>query len=186
MFLEFTIFWLPLVYAPMIPAIYVILWNQPDLEITESLRTIAVYFLPGTILALVLAEIDYRIIAPETLIPEWSLVYLIFLVIVMVAFVGMVEELLFRGVIQRTLENRIGYWPGLLLASGLFGIMHSVYGSGWQLVFAGGSGLIFGLLYDRTNSILLVSYTHGCFNFFLFAVLPFYGSQFEPLTRILM
>lgn len=48
----------------------------------------------------------------------------------MVLFVGLAEELLFRGIIQTDLQRIFGKLPGLLSASYLFGIMHLT----WRLL----------------------------------------------------
>lgn len=69
--------------------------------------------------------IEYRTITPEALVPEWSLLQLATIAVVMIAFVGFVEELLFRGVLQAALADRLGTWPGIVLASVIFGLMHA-------------------------------------------------------------
>jgi len=59
--------------------------------------------------------------------------WLLFLVAVVVA--GLTEELLFRGVLSRTLEaTRLGFWGGAALASASFALLHMQYGPGGQLV----------------------------------------------------
>ncbi len=52
-----------------------------------------------------------------------------------VVFAGLTEELLFRGVLSRTLEaTRLGFWGGATLASAAFALLHMQYGPGGQLV----------------------------------------------------
>jgi membrane protease YdiL (CAAX protease family) len=59
--------------------------------------------------------------------------WLLFLVAVVVA--GLTEELLFRGVLSRTLEATwLGFWAGAGLASAGFALLHMQYGPGGQLV----------------------------------------------------
>jgi membrane protease YdiL (CAAX protease family) len=59
--------------------------------------------------------------------------WLVFLAAVVLA--GLTEELLFRGVLSRTLEaTRLGFWGGAALASAAFALLHMQYGSGGQLV----------------------------------------------------
>jgi membrane protease YdiL (CAAX protease family) len=58
-----------------------------------------------------------------------------FLILVAVVFAGLTEELLFRGVLSRTLEGtRLGFWGGAALASAAFAMLHMQYGLGGQLV----------------------------------------------------
>lgn len=176
-FVELTIYWFPLVYAPLLPAIYVVVSGQENLSIDTNPRAAARWLLPAIPLSILLAEVEHAIITPEPLIPEWSLAQLLIIAAVMFGFVGFVEELLFRGIFQRTLEDRLGRWQGLVLASALFGLMHSTYGMGWEIAFAGVIGFVLGLIYDRTDSLLLVTFIHGLLNVFLFGVIPIHGSM---------
>ncbi|MBS0243344.1 MAG: CPBP family intramembrane metalloprotease [Proteobacteria bacterium] len=59
--------------------------------------------------------------------------WLIFMAAVVLA--GPVEELLFRGVLSRTLEGTwLGFWGGAALASAAFAMLHVQYGVGGQIV----------------------------------------------------
>lgn len=174
-FFELTLYWFPLIYGPLLPAVYLLGRSQDAVDI--RIGWTALLALPLALaLSWALAEIEYTILQPEQLIPAWSLPQLLLITVVMVGFVGLVEELVFRGVLQRTLETRLGRWPGLVVASAVFGLMHSGYGLPLELLFAGSIGLLFGLIYDYTDSIALVAVIHGALNVFLFAVIPFQGS----------
>lgn len=66
------------------------------------------------------------------------------------------EEFAFRGVLQQHLARGLGTWPGLLIASVLFGLSHLNFGKfpNWHLVvLAGASGLFNGWAYQETGSI---------------------------------
>jgi membrane protease YdiL (CAAX protease family) len=70
------------------------------------------------------------------------------------------EELLFRGVLQGSLENRYGRWPGILLTSLLFALLHDP----WRFVpilFIGG---LFGYLVSRGHSIYYGMVAHAITN----------------------
>lgn len=59
--------------------------------------------------------------------------WLMFLAVVVLA--GVTEELLFRGVLSRTLEaTRLGFWGGAGVASAAFAVLHMQYGPGGQFV----------------------------------------------------
>lgn len=177
-FFELTLGWFPFVYAPLIPALLLVGRDQESVELTRFPHPAYLFGgLPLAVgLSLVLAEIEYSIIRPGALVPSLAWPNLLFIGIVMVCILGFVEELLFRGILQQTLEARIGTIPGLLLTSALFGLMHSGYGLPAEIVFAGVIGLILGVVYDWTKSILLVTVMHGLLNVFLFAVIPINGS----------
>lgn len=178
-FFQLTVFWFPLIYGPLIPGLYLLVRSQSPVE-PELVRRPSqlVGLLPAAFLAsIVLAELEFAILQPEGLIPAWTAQNVLLLAVVMVGFVGLVEELLFRGILQRTLQSELGRWPGLLLASGVFGLMHSGYGIPAEVGFAAGIGLALGLVYDWTDSLALVSIIHGTLNVFLFGVIPLRGSM---------
>jgi membrane protease YdiL (CAAX protease family) len=177
-FVDLTIYWFPLVYAPLLPGIYVVAQTQERARPSFNPQKAALLFPAALVLSILLAEIEYSIITPGALIPEASLAQFALISVVMFVFVGLTEELLFRGILQRVLEDRIGYWPGLMLTSLLFGMMHSAYSALTELLFAAGIGLLFGLIYDRTDSLLLITTIHASLNVFLFAVIPLSGSLF--------
>nr|QNO49300.1 hypothetical protein ANJBEOKM_00040 [Methanosarcinales archaeon ANME-2c ERB4] len=173
-FFTITLYWYPLIYSPMFISIYLILRYQDtsfdDIGMhTKHLR----YYIPlALIIGAILAWVEYRIIHPEPLIPELRIANMLTLVIIMFVFVGLVEELIFRSILQTKLQQSIGISSGLLVASVLFGIMHSGYGSVYELLFATAAGLIIGYLYQKTGSLPFVTVIHGTVNVLLFGVLP--------------
>jgi len=76
---------------------------------------------------------------------------------------GLGEEMLFRGIIQQGLQGWLGPWPGLLLASFVFGAAHWV--SRTYMVFACLMGLYLGLLYWRTDNLLVPIIVHALYDF---------------------
>jgi membrane protease YdiL (CAAX protease family) len=174
-FVERTLFWFPLVYAPVLPAVYFVIRAQPDLGLRFNGRAFGLLVVPALVVSAFLGEVEWLILTPEPLITEWSLTQLLLVAVVMVGFVGFVEELLFRGVLQAGLKAYVGQWGSILLVSALFGLMHSGYGSGTQLLFAGSLGLLYGVVYEFTDSLVLVTVMHGVLNVFLFAVVPIHG-----------
>ncbi|MCJ7557849.1 MAG: CPBP family intramembrane metalloprotease [Gammaproteobacteria bacterium] len=76
---------------------------------------------------------------------------------------GLGEEMLFRGVIQQALQQWLGPWAGLLLASLVFGAAHWV--SRTYMVFASLMGLYLGLLYWLSGDLLLAAIVHALYDF---------------------
>ncbi|WP_336000307.1 CPBP family intramembrane glutamic endopeptidase [Halorientalis halophila] len=171
-FFVLTLSWFPFIYGPLVPALYLVVSGDNDLNPRAGLRS-AVTLFPAILLgAWLLAHLEFAVIQPDGLLPAWSPLHVAFLAVVMIGFVGFVEELLFRGILQRTLESRMGYWPGILTASVVFGLMHSGYSDPNEVALAAGIGLAFGLLYDWTDSLAAVTVAHGLLNIFLFGALP--------------
>lgn len=173
-FFTMTLYWYPLIYSPMFISIYLILryQNASFDDIGMHTRYLNRYIPLALIIGAILAWVEYRIIHPEPLIPELGIANMVTLVIIMFVFVGLVEELIFRSILQTKLQQSMEPWEGLLLASVLFGIMHSGYGSVSELLFATAAGLIIGYLYQKTGSLPFITVIHGTTNVLLFGLLP--------------
>ncbi len=76
------------------------------------------------------------------------------------------EEILYRGIILRFLEIRYSFFTGLIISSLLFGLAHD-YDFAF-IIFATLSGIIDGLLYKKTNSIIPVLIGHVTYNLYTF------------------
>nr|QNO53103.1 hypothetical protein ODDINNFO_00017 [Methanosarcinales archaeon ANME-1 ERB6] len=100
----------------------------------------------------------------------------------MVLFVGVGEELLFRGVIQRDLTHAFGPAAGLVLASSVFCVMHLAWRSISELALVFFMGIIFGYLYYKTGSLTAPIIAHGVGNVMLVGVLPY----LQPSLYVLM
>lgn len=131
------------------------------------------YILIGILLGIPLAIVEYFILTPTAAFPAFELKYLLRDLVYMVAFVGLGEELLFRGLIQRDMMNLLGWKWGLIGASIMFSVMHLTWRSIPELGFTFVAGLIFGYLYYRTRSLIAPIVTHGIANTILVAVLPY-------------
>ncbi len=108
---------------------------------------------------------------------KWAFFWAFFFIVV-----GLFEEFAFRGYLQFTLADGIGFWPAAWILSLGFGAVHlGNKGEGW----AGAAGvamigLIFALALKRTGNLWLVVGWHAAFDFgetFLFSV-PNSGSVF--------
>lgn len=115
---------------------------------------------------------EYLIIKTNNLIPDLSIFNLLMLGIIMVLFVGFVEEMIFRAILQNRLEITFGTLKGLMITSVLFGLMHSGYGSISEILYTTFVGVVIGFLFYRTRSLPLVMMIHGFINFFVFGIFP--------------
>jgi membrane protease YdiL (CAAX protease family) len=77
------------------------------------------------------------------------------------------EELLFRGFMYRGLESRLGGIAALLVTSVTFGLLHKIYGYGWDwVVVTCFLGLLCGWLRRRSGGVILPIVTHATYNVF--------------------
>ena len=73
----------------------------------------------------------------------------------------MIEELFFRGFLFTFLKNYTSTWLALILSAGVFAFAHVNLGSVISLWFL---GVVLGIAYQHTGSLLLPICIHGCFN----------------------
>ena len=171
-FVDMTVYWFPLIYGPLIPASYLLAGGRDDVSLVAGWKTAAKWLPIALPASVAMGTVEYAIIRPEALVPELSVQYLLVISVVMFGFVGFVEELLFRGVLQRSLQHSLDRTTGLVIASVLFGLMHSGYGNPAELAFATTIGAVYGVVYDYTDSLVLVTVLHGALNVTLFALVP--------------
>jgi len=166
------------IYAPMAIPITLATVHQKVIyeKKRDTLKRIWIY-LPLSILAgLVFGQVEYVMIGARELIPDLSLRNLLILIIIMVFIVGLIEELIFRSILQTSLEEFLGPAWGIFLSSLLFGIMHSTYGTPYEMAYTFLLGGFLGYLFYRTRSLPLVVMIHGSINVFLFGILPHAGT----------
>ena len=171
-----TLYWLVAIYGVMlIPIIAVVAYRElsrQDLGLTAG-RPLITLIPIGALIGVPLALIEYQILANPALIPAFSLVWLIELSIVMILVVTLVEELIFRALLQPELVQRSGPIVGILITSIIFGAMQSGFANYYELLFAFGVGLLFGVAFYKTKNLPFVITMHAVNNILLFGVLPF-------------
>lgn len=173
-----TLLWLPFVYGPFVPGLLWFVWRRPSYGIGLIGHPLNfLIFLPLTAGWVgFLAPLEYEFIRPEALIPIWQPQNVIVLSIVMIVFVALVEELIFRGILQGALVDRFGTLAGIVVASLVFGAVHAGYGSPDEIALAVLIGMTFGSIYELSDSIVLVILAHGLLNVMVFGFLPLNGS----------
>lgn len=176
-FFEANLYSFVFMYVPMtIPITIVSIYQGIPKEGKMNLLKKMGIYLPFSLLAgLIFAEAEYLIIPTRPLIPDLSPVNILQLTVIMIFIVALIEELIFRGIIQTRLEKFLGPAGGVLLASLLFGIMHSSYGTLYEIGYTFLAGGILGYFFYRTRSLPLVVMIHGFINIFLFGLIPHLG-----------
>lgn len=93
-----------------------------------------------------------------------------------VVMAPLLEEMLFRGEVQRTVAASGGAWRGVLLSAALFGLVHLVP---MQVISAFVIGVVLAYVYLRTGSLGAVIVLHAVNNAAAYALMPFDGSLRE-------
>jgi membrane protease YdiL (CAAX protease family) len=115
--------------------------------------------------------IEYYILRPEPL-AAGPLSELVLLSIALIIFTGFTEEMVFRGVMQRSATEALGWKAGVLGVNTVFAVLHIGWLSPLDMIFVFSIGLFFGLITLKTGSIMGVSLSHGITNVILFLVTP--------------
>lgn len=172
--LEYFIF----VYLPLIIPLGAIVMHQKGSfdEIGITKNNISAYVILSIPLGFLLGFGEYLVIHPGPLIPEFSFINLLKLTIIMIFFVGLVEELIFRSILQTRLQEVLSLQEALIITSILFGVMHSGYGTFLEILYTSVVGFIIGLSFYITRSLPFAVSIHGFANIFLFGILPYYLS----------
>ena len=176
-FLKIDLYSFIFIYAPLAMSI-VIAYAHQDFRFEEkrdTLRKIWIYLPVAIGAGLIFAEAEYLLIGSRALIEDLSQVNILRFIIIMVFIVALVEELIFRAVLQTRLEEFLGPTGGILLASLLFGAMHSSYGTLYEMPYAFLVSCFIGYTFYKTRSLPLVILIHGSINVFLFGIIPYLG-----------
>jgi hypothetical protein len=172
-----TLYWLiatyGIMYIPLVALIVHEKMSRADLGITGRARL--AYLLPsGAVIGTAFALIEYIILLNQAFIPSLSIPNLIELGIVMIFFVALVEELLFRSLLQQAFVERSGAVIAILITSVIFAAMHAgYYLNSYELLFAFGAGLVLGVAFYKTKNLPLVVTINSVADILLFGVLPF-------------
>lgn len=179
-FYEETLYSFIFIYTPLIIPIIIVAIQQRFTieEIGLTFKKIGYYFPLSVITGAILGASEYNIIKTGYLIPDISFLNLIKLTFVMVFFVGLIEELIFRSIIQERLGQVFGVYNGLLISSILFGMMHSGYGTPYEIMYTTFVGATLGIIFQQTKSLPLITLTHGFVNVFLFGIYPHINAGF--------
>lgn len=178
-FFKLTLYSYVMMYLPMFIPIYFIMKNGV-FSMSEAGFTMKGfgYYLPLALtLGLALGWGEYRILQPGMLIPDLSLASVLVLSLIMILFVGVVEEFIFRSSLQTAMEDRLGSVAGILATSLIFGLMHSGYHLATEIIYVSVAGLIFGLLFWLTKSLPIIAVAHGATNISLFMLTPVFASS---------
>ncbi|HHV25258.1 MAG: CPBP family intramembrane metalloprotease [Methanosarcina sp.] len=176
-FFERNLYSFVFIYAPLaIPITLATVHQKMTYEKKrDTLRKIRIYLPLAVLAGLVFGQVEYALVGAREFIPDLSMKNLLILIIIMVFLVGLIEELIFRSILQTSLEEFLGPAGGIFLSSLLFGMMHSAYGTAYEIVYTFLVGGFLGYLFYRTRSLLLVVMIHGSINVFLYGIIPHTG-----------
>lgn len=177
-FFDTTLYTFVFVYGPLLVPLAIIIINQRSSfeHIGITAKNLLLYTVLSIPLGFLLGLGEYLTIHTGYLIPDLSIGNLLKLTFIMIFFVGLVEEVIFRSLLQTRLEDALNVKEAVLIAGLLFGLMHSGYGTFYEVLYTGFVGLFIGFAFYKTRSLPFVAILHGFVNVFLFGILPHYLS----------
>jgi hypothetical protein len=92
--------------------------------------------------------------------------------LVLLLTTGLIEELIFRGVLQRAAVKAFGSWRGIVYVSFLFALLHVGFLSWADVAFVFAIAMFFGWAVKKTGTLSGVTISHGLTNIMLFIVAP--------------
>jgi len=94
------------------------------------------------------------------------------IVFILLFVTGPCEEIFWRGFLQRSLMERYGPWPGWLVATAVYALVH-VWSLNFMLVGAAGvAGAFWGLMYLKWGRLDALIISHALWSACIFALVP--------------
>ncbi|MFQ5976131.1 MAG: lysostaphin resistance A-like protein [Candidatus Hydrothermarchaeales archaeon] len=157
------------IYSLLMLSIAVYLYSKGiglyDLGIRS--KSFKVFLMFGILIGILFGFTEYTILGVTKVFPSFFLASLsVFFIL------GLVEELIFRGVMISSLKM-VDPFSAILLSSIAFGVMHSVWLEPLEYFFTFYAGLVLALIYYKTESLTIPVVTHIVINFILFQAIPF-------------
>ena len=169
------LWWYPVIYAPLLAASFVaahvLNYNRHDIGLSLGFPPVQlVVALSGILFGIG----EYYILRPASLIAEltWQQAWLPALILL--ATTGFVEEIIFRGVLQRAAVGVFG-WRGIVYIGLIFAILHIGFLSWLDVIAVFVVALFFGWVVKKTGSLFGVTLAHGITNTMLSVVMPFFA-----------
>jgi uncharacterized protein len=114
---------------------------------------------------------EYLILRPSPIVRSLALGEIWIPALILLIFTGLLEEIIFRGMLQSASMQLLGKY-GLVFIAVLFAILHLGYFSILDLLFVLSIGLFFGWVVWKFQWLLGVSVAHGFTNFSLYILFP--------------
>ena len=168
------LWWYPIIYGPLAAATLMVVrtlgYKREHIGLNVKWSPVQ---LAVALTGLGFGVAEYIILKPEAMVAGLSLQAVWLPALMFLACTGFVEELMFRGVLQRTaVEAFVGKW-GIVYVSLLFAVLHMGFLSWVDVVFVFVIALFFGWIVKETGTLFGVTLSHGITNALLYLILPF-------------
>lgn len=164
----------PLIYAPLLAAAIAAMWAMglKPAAVGLNMRYWPYQAVGGIISGAAIGTVEYVIIGTSPLINKFTFQELWLPALIILLTTGLVEELIFRGILQHLSEIVMGRL-GIVYISLIFAVLHFGFFSWGDVVFVFCVALFFAAIVKRTGSLFGAILSHGTANIVLFLVAPF-------------
>lgn len=178
--------WYPMVLTPLI-VVAVIVIRQSGLARAElGLRSgnpLLQLMLMGS--GLGIGALQYWLLEPTQLVTAFSWNVFLLATLLVLLLTGVLEELIFRGILQAVALPLLGRWA-LFYVALLFATMYMGYRSVGTVTLALGVGLVFAYAVRWGGSIIGVALAHGLINVTALLIMPYLEQQTSPEIHALV
>ncbi len=158
-------------YSILLPAAMLLAYHQGfdfrDLGLIRE--NILKNIILGLILGFILGTTEFLILSPGKIIPYYPFVSASTFFIL-----GFTEELLYRGIFLTNTLKVTNSFYAILLTSIIFSAMHSIWLKPMEIAFTFYVGMVFGIIFYVSRSLITPITAHFIINFVLFQILPYY------------
>lgn len=173
-----TLYWLLIITFPLLAAAFSTFYanglSRADVGLVLGSPKKISFQVGIGLVGIPLGFVEYLILKPEAWIPSLAWQNLIVAAFILLIGTGFAEEFIFRGIMLHNAESVLGGRGALLYVSLIFASLHIGYLSILDLMFVFAIAIFFGLIVQRTRTILGVVLCHGLLNIALYLIVPFY------------
>ncbi|MCG8401330.1 MAG: CPBP family intramembrane metalloprotease [Firmicutes bacterium] len=119
-----------------------------------------------------LGFIEYHILKPQPLVSSFNMPEILLWFLVLLIFTGLLEELIFRGIMYRAAFKAVGAGFALFYVSFIFAALHITHLSFWDVIFVFLVALLFTRIFVWQKSIVGLTVAHGLTNTTLYIICP--------------
>lgn len=124
------------------------------------------------LLGIPLGFAEYYILRPTPFIDSFSIENIIVAVLILFIATGLMEELIFRGLLQKKSTDILGVWPGILFITLIFAVLHIGNLSLLDVLLVFCIGGLYAVVVKTTKTVIGVSISHTLVNVVLFIICP--------------
>jgi membrane protease YdiL (CAAX protease family) len=124
------------------------------------------------LLGIPLGFAEYYILRPAPFIDSFSIGNIIVAVMILFIATGLMEEVIFRGLLQKKSADILGIWPGILFITLIFAVLHIGNLSLLDVLLVFSIGGLYAVVVKTTKTVIGVSISHTLVNVFLFIICP--------------